>query len=117
MPPQKHDRSGKTSSTLQHHSPGGSGDFDLQLLCRLASIRWILVWGNLVHDTTTTMPGPCSEKSASPQEGSGHRGAAGVPSCGTQGVHRSFFPFKVPGRSLRATSLSLQEEPANIGMG
>ena len=32
-----------------------------------------------VHDTTTT-PGPCSEKSASPREGRGHC-AAGVPPC------------------------------------
>jgi hypothetical protein len=47
--------------------------------------RWILDWGNVVHDTTTTMPGPCSEKSASPREGSGHStSATGVP-WGTHG--------------------------------
>ena len=58
----------RTSSTLKHHSSGGPGDCDLQLQAR----RWILGWGNLVHDTTTTMPGPCSGKSASPREGRGH---------------------------------------------
>jgi hypothetical protein len=56
------------------HCPG---DCDLQL--HFGQHRWILAWGNLVHDcrilawgnlvhdTTTTMPGPCSEKKASPQ--------------------------------------------------
>ena len=34
--------------------------------------RWILGGSNLVHDTTTTMPGPCSQKSLSPREGRGH---------------------------------------------
>jgi hypothetical protein len=47
--PQNHGRSYRTSSTLQHHSPGGcTGDCDLQLQAG----RWILGWGNLVHDTT-----------------------------------------------------------------
>ena len=35
MPPQKHGRSCRTSSTFQHHSPGGCpGDCDLQLHSR-----------------------------------------------------------------------------------
>ena len=40
---QKHGRSCRTSSTLQHHSPGGGpGDCDLQLHCRLAQVdSWL----------------------------------------------------------------------------
>jgi hypothetical protein len=71
MQPQKHGRSCRTSSTLQHHSSGGA---PATVTCSyiLGSHRWTLGWGNLVHDTKTTMPGPCSEKSASPREGRGH---------------------------------------------
>jgi hypothetical protein len=77
MQPQKHGRSWRTSSTLEHHSPGGA---PATVTCSyIEAGRWILGWGNLVHDTTT-MPGPCSEKSASPREGRGHC-AAGVPPC------------------------------------
>jgi len=61
--------------------------------------RWILVWGNLVHDTTTTMPGPCSEKSASPQEGTGNWASRRGEHMGRLGFDaRSFFPWD--GRSL-----------------
>jgi hypothetical protein len=56
---------------------------------------------------------PALRRARHPKRG----GGTGVPPCGTHGVHRSLFPFKVPGRSLRATSLSLQGEPANIGKG
>jgi hypothetical protein len=68
MPPQKQGRSCRTSSTLQHHSPGAT------VTCSylVGWHRWTLGWGNLVHDTTTTMPGPYSQKSASPREGNGH---------------------------------------------
>ena len=43
LQPQKHGRSCRTSSTLQHHSPGGGpGDCDLQLHCRLAQVdSWL----------------------------------------------------------------------------
>jgi hypothetical protein len=88
------------------------------------------------------MPGPCSEKSASPREGRGHcaaglgRGhcAAGfrlrrsaAPQVFRRGEHmgrvgfdpRTFFPGMAghPCLILRAPSLSLQGEPANIGKG
>jgi hypothetical protein len=44
LQPQKHGRSCRTSSTLQHHSPGGGpGNCDLQLHCGWH--RWILGWG------------------------------------------------------------------------
>jgi len=69
MQPQMHGRSCRTSSILQHHAPGGA---PATVICSYI-VGWrILGWGNLVHDTTTTMPGPCSEKSASPREGRGH---------------------------------------------
>ncbi len=43
LQPQKHGRSCRTSSTLQHHSPGGGpGDCDLQIHCRLAQVdSWL----------------------------------------------------------------------------
>jgi len=44
-----------------------SGDCDLQLQAG----RWILGWGNLVHDTMT-MPGSCSERARHPERGGGH---------------------------------------------
>ncbi len=61
--------------------------------------RWILGGSNLVHDTTTTMPGPCSEKSPSPREGV-LRGV-GAPQAFRRGEHmdrvgfdpRSFSPL------------------------
>ena len=51
MPPQKHGRSCRTSSTLQHHSPGGcTGDCDLQLHCLLAQMdSWLGQFGTR-HD-------------------------------------------------------------------
>jgi hypothetical protein len=62
LPPQKHGRSCRTSSTLQHHSPGGSSDCDLQLHCRLAHVDpWLGQFGTGAtgattrrHDTATT---------------------------------------------------------------
>ncbi len=89
--------------------------------------RWILGGSNLVHDTTTTMPGPCSDKSPSPREGRGHcrrrrRSAVGNTWAGWGSVpERGLVCF--PGMAghpcliLRATSLSLQGGPANIGKG
>ena len=50
MQPQKHGRSWRTSSTLEHHSPGGA---PATVTCSyIEAGRWILGWGNLVHDTT-----------------------------------------------------------------
>ena len=93
MQPQKHGRSWRTSSTLEHHSPGGA---PATVTCSyIEAGRWILGWGNLVHDTTT-IPGPCSEKSASPREGRGHC-AAGVPPWVHMG--RVGFDLFPPGRS------------------
>ena len=78
---------------------------------------------NLVHDTPTTMPCPCSEKSPSPREGEG----ALAPQAFRRGEHmgrvgfdpRIFFPGMAghPCLILCATSLSLQGDPANIGKG
>ncbi len=63
----------RTSSTLQHHSPGGclSGDCDLQADTDgfLAGVIW--------YTTTMTMPDPFSEKSSAPPRGEG-ASAAGV---------------------------------------
>ena len=57
--------------------------------------RWILGGSNLVHDTTTTMPGPCSEKSPSPREGRGHwrrrRSAVGNTWAGWASIPVFFF--------------------------
>ena len=65
--------SSRTSSTLQHHSPGRrSSDCQstmyLQLHSRLAQMDpWLGQFGTGAtgatarHDATTTMPGPCSE--------------------------------------------------------
>ncbi len=58
--------------------------------------RWILGRGNLVHDTTTTMQGPCSEMSAPPREGS----AAGVPPWGTLGPGGVRSVVFFPGRQV-----------------
>jgi hypothetical protein len=73
-----HGRSCRTSSTLQHHSPGGSSDCDLQLHCRLAQVdSWLGqfctgVAGAMTrrHDIATTKPDPCSE-SVQPRRGEG----------------------------------------------
>ena len=79
--------------------------------------------GHLVHDTTTMMPGPCSDKSASPREGRGHwhrrRSAVGDAWAGWGSIPVVFPPGMAghPCLILRATSLSLQGEPANIGKG
>jgi hypothetical protein len=55
LQPQKHGRSCRTSSTLQHHSPGGGpGDFDLQLHCGWH--RWILGWGNTTRRRRSDPP-------------------------------------------------------------
>jgi hypothetical protein len=126
LPPKKHVRSCRTSSTLQHHSPVTSdfrkrrppgrcsSDCDLQLQCRLAQVEPLAgaIWhrrhrryDSARHgdddDTTTTMPDPCSE-SVPP------RGGEGVlnPQASRRGEHmgrvgfdaRSFFPWD--GRSL-----------------
>jgi hypothetical protein len=78
---------------------------------------------NLVHDTPTTMPCPCSEKSPSPREGRGHwrrrRSAVGNTWAGWASIPVFFFPGMAghPCLILRATSLSLQGDPANIGKG
>ena len=78
---------------------------------------------NLVHDTPTTMPCPCSEKSPSPREERGHwrrrRSAVGNTWAGWGSIP-VFFPPGMAGHScliLRSTSLSLQGDPANIGKG
>ena len=74
-----------------------------------------------VHDTTTT-PGPCSEKSASPRDGRGHCQA---PQAFRRGEHMGRVGFDpricLPDMSghpcliLRATSISLQVDPPNTG--
>jgi hypothetical protein len=69
------------------------------------------------------MPDPYSEKRASPREGRG----APAPQAFRRGEHMSrvgsipvvFFPGMAghPCLTLRATSLSLQGDPANTGKG
>ena len=103
----KHGRSCRTSSAFQHHSPGGCpGDCDLQLHCRLAQRD---SWGNLVHDTTTTMPGPCSEKSSAPPRGEGAlRRPSALDTWAGWGSMPVFPPPVMAGQPfliLRATSL------------
>jgi len=87
----------------------------------IVGLKWILGWGNLVHDTTTTMPGPCSEKSASSQEGWGRRRRSAVwNTWAGWGSIPVVFPPGMAGHPcliLRARSLSLQGDPANIGKG
>ena len=120
MQPQKHGCSFRTSSTLQHHSHGGCpGDCDLQLH-RLAQIdSWLGQFGVLVRDTTTTMPGPCSEKSASPREGRGHgrrrghkrrRRSAGehIPWVGV----RSLYCFPLAWQVIRVSSYMRRPFPS-----
>jgi len=98
------------------HPEACSGDCVLQLHCT-GWHRWTLGWGNLVHDTTTTMPGPYSEESVSPRERRGqmrHRRSA-VGNTWAGAVVFSCFSLVTAGHaflSLRATSLSLQGEPA-----
>ena len=103
--------------------PNKALSLSLSLSLSLALARSVSLSLYLVHDTTTTMPGPCSEKSASPREGrvrcrSGS--AAGVPPWDTRTGRgwirvfpRIFFPFP-PCLALRATSLSLQGDPTTI---
>jgi hypothetical protein len=90
-------------------------------IVRLA--RWTLGWGNLVHDTATTMPGPCSQKSASPR-GEGalrrHRRSAVGNTWAVWGSIPVVFPPGMSGHPcliIRVTSLSLRGEPANTGKG
>jgi hypothetical protein len=148
LPPKKHGRSCRTSSTLQHHSPltsdfrkrrppgRCSSDCDLQLQCRLAQVEPLAgaIWhrrhrryDSARHgdddDTTTTMPDPCSE-SVPPRGGEGvlkclRRPAVGNTWAGWGSMPVVFFPGMAGHLcpTLRATSLSLQGEPADIGKG
>ena len=98
---QKHDRSCRTSSTLQHHSPGGGpGDCDLQLHCRLAQVdSWLGQLGTRHDDDEAFRRGE-------------RMGRVGFDS-------RTLSPWMAghPCLTLRARSLSLQGDPANIGKG
>jgi hypothetical protein len=73
MQPQKHGRSCRTSSTLQHHSPGGcSGDCYLQLNCRLAPDGF---WAGAIWYTTRRRrcQAPALRRARHPErEGRGH---------------------------------------------
>jgi hypothetical protein len=127
LPPQKHGRSCRTSLTLQHHSPGGSSDCDLQLLCRLAQVDpWLGQFGTGAtgattrhdDDDDTTMPERATQRSEGalrrlrrPAVGNTWAGWGSMPAVFPPGMAGHPCP------TLRATSLSLQGEPADIGKG
>ena len=96
-------------------SAAAQSTLDLTLIDTQAG-RWILGRGHLVHDTTTTMPGPCSEKSAPPREGRGHSGcrAAGVPSWGPHGPGgvRSPYPISLAWQVTRVSHYVRQPLPS-----
>ena len=108
-------------------APGKSGLGSDFWIGYIVAGRWILGWGNLVHDTTTTMPGTCFEKSASPREGS-RRSAVGNTWAGWGSIPVVFFsrptcdvpfPPRRPGEywQLMFPARPLYRAPGGQGIG
>ena len=58
MQPQKHGRSCRTSSTLQHHSPGSCAPATVTCSYIVGWHGWNLGWGNFVRDEMDARPLP-----------------------------------------------------------
>ena len=120
MSPQKHGRSCRTSSTLQHHSPGGA----------LATVtcsyfvgwhRWTLGWAIWYTTRRRRCQPPALRRARHPERG----GATEAPQAFRHGEHMGrvgfipvVFPPGMAGHPcliLRATSLSLQENRRILG--